>query len=705
MFQRLLTIILIMIYGLIKGQSNFNNALKFRIENRTLGEEFTIAVRGNTEKLKQKAEEIGYKFNYGYGDVSSITANLSSLSKLIELKIVKYAEFIEPRKQVMSDTARKRNRFEWIKTGQPPLPQIYDGTGVVFGIIDTGTDWRHNDFRTLTGATRIKWIWDQKVGGGPAPQPYNYGREWTEAQINASVCTHDDVTGNSHGTHVSGVAVGNGLATGNFEGCAPNADIVVVALNFNMSGPTIADGVNYIFSKATQLGKPCVINASVGEYYGSHDGTDLEAKLIEAMVTNVPGRVMVAAGGNAGEAKYHTLTQPPVGDTLFTWYTNNTPNLYYYAYGDTNQVKNLQFNIGANRVSDYTNLGSTGFKNYNYGIPGLQVDTIKLNGNRIGIVKTTASINSYGVYELAVHIQADTLGLLWRTETKGTGLHHSWNFEFVSAGLPTVGQYPRMTKYLKPDTLFSIVSGFQCSDEITTVANYCNLNRYFDYNLNLQLAFDRPGGSKVGNSSIGPTRDLRRKPDIAATGSGVFAAAAVNLQPSWNMLYPTGMAPGGQHVYGSGTSAASPVVAGFAALFLQSNPNLTSRQVRNAVMNCAYYDAYTGNVPNDAWGAGKLDAFASLFCIIPGKEELTLVNEANVYPNPFTDHVKMKFNKEVHGTVAVYSVDGKLLMQEKIDSDTFEIREKGALKNYYGFLIVRVSDASGMNTFKLIKNP
>ncbi|MBK9283442.1 MAG: S8 family peptidase [Sphingobacteriaceae bacterium] len=703
MIRLLLVLLFLSLVLFNPAQKEFNNSLKARIANRSLNGDFPVVVKGNVVKIKTQSRELGFQFHYSVEDIASITINLDNLSKLIEQKIVSYAEFIEPNKKVMSDTANVRNRVGGIKTGQAPLPQAYDGTGVIFGIIDTGTDWRHDDFRnTPGGTTRIKWIWDQKVVGS-APQPYNYGTEWTEAQINFSICTHDDLAGNSHGTHVSGVAVGNGSATGNFQGCAPKANIVVVSLDFNKPGPTIADGVNYIFSKATLLGKPCVINASVGDYYGSHDGTDMEAKLIEGMVKDKPGRVMVAAGGNAGEARYHTLTQPPVGDTTFTWFTNNTANLTYRTYGDTNQVKNLFFNIGVNRPSDYTNLGSTGFKPYNYGIPLSQTDTVKHNGNRIGIVQSWATINTYGVYELLISIQADSTGYLWRTETRGSGLHHAWNFEFKGWNLPTVGQYPRMSKYVMPDTLFSIVSGFQCLDDITTVANYCNVTKYYDYNNVLQNAIDSPGGSKVGNSSIGPTRNMKLKPDIAATGSGVFAAAAVNIQAPWILANPSAMAPGGQHVYGSGTSASSPVVAGFAALFLQSNPNLTSKQVRNAIVNCAYNDGHTGVVPNFAWGYGKLDAKASMMCIITGKQEIELINKGKIFPNPFSDQVQLKFSKEIYGDAFVYSIDGKLLMTTKVSGDELNLNNSGPLQNYKGLLIVRVLSEGTTSVFKVVK--
>jgi subtilisin family serine protease len=505
-----------------------------------------------------------------------------------------------------------------------------------------------------------------------------------------------------HGTHVSGIAAGNGLANGTHEGCAPKADLVVVALDFNKSGPTIADAVSYIYSKAFVLGKPCVINASVGDYYGSHDGTDLEAKLIESMVKNVPGRVLVAAAGNAGAVKFHVKTQPPAGDTSFTWIKNGS-NLRYWCYADTNQIKNVQISIGANRTN-YFNLGNIGFKNYNYGLSSLKTDTLKYNNNRIGIVKTSASINTYGVYELYVQIIADTTGLLWRIESKGNGLHHAWNFDFVNSPLPTVVQYPKITKYIMPDTMYSIVSSFQCLDDVITVANYVNLNSYYDVNNILQTTSEIAGGISATSSS-GPTRDNKVKPDISATGANVFSAIALGMQASLISGAPQVVAQGSFHVQGGGTSAASPVVCGLAALYLQKYPSATSMQVKNAIINCAYSDAFTtGTLPNYRWGYGKLNGKGAMLCGIPTAINNVKTNEVvNYAPNPFTNKVKLSFESEITRLISVYSVDGKLVFTDTFSDFNYELNANKFMVDAKGLLFVKVQSDNNTTVFKLIR--
>ena len=686
-----------------------NNALKTRLSSGD-NNSHTILVQGDISKLIASQKDNNYKFNYASGNIASISCDLNTLSQLIEKKIISYAEFIEPRKTLTNDTMIVKNRIKAVKLGTAPLPMAYDGTGIVVGIIDSGTDFAHPDFKDAFGNSRIKFLWDQvPLAGSTVPQPYNYGIEWTDTQINANQCTHNDLPHFGHGTHVSGIATGNGLANGTHHGVASKADIVVVALDFNKTGPTIADAVQYIFSKATLLGKPCVINASVGDYYGSHDGTDLEAKLIETMVQNVPGRVMVAAAGNAGNIKHHVKTQPLLNDTSFTWIKKNNSTLEYWCYADTNNIKNVQISVGANRNNNF-NLGRIGFKNYNYGLTSIKSDTLRYNGNQIGIIKTSASINPYGVYELYIKILADTLNLKWRIESKGVGMHDAWNFDFISSGLPSSFSYPWITKYVMPDFNSTIVSSFQCLNDVITVANYVNINNYYDVTGTLQSWAALNPGENVNNlaasSSWGPTRDNKQKPDIAATGAGVFSAIALGMQANLIANAPQVIAQGSMHIQGGGTSAASPVVAGLAALYLQKNPTSTSMQVKNAITNCAYFDSYTGtNLPNYRWGYGKLDGFAAMTCIVTDVKQNNLnTNTISYFPNPFKDSVRFNFNKTLTGKIYIYSVDGKLIYEDILNGGSYELTSEKLNEKTNGLLFVEIVTETETNSFKLIRS-
>src|SRR5271165_2727077 len=125
-------------------------------------------------------------------------------------------------------------------------------------------------------------------------------------------------------------------------------------------------------------------------------------------------------------------------------------------------------------------------------------------------------------------------------------------------------------------------------------------------------------------SSKGPTAiDHIVKPDLVAPGNGVsvFPQPGLAAQPQAGLSVPSGS---GNYVALSGTSAASAVVSGAAALILQQDPTLTPEQVKARLMKTADKNlpshtavvdrGTTYNVQSDVFtvGAGYLDLQAAL---------------------------------------------------------------------------------------------
>src|SRR4029078_9661276 len=61
------------------------------------------------------------------------------------------------------------------RSQSPPLVGL-NGNNVVVGLVDSGIQYQHDDFKNPDGTSRIYSIWDQ-LTVGTAPQPYNYGNE------------------------------------------------------------------------------------------------------------------------------------------------------------------------------------------------------------------------------------------------------------------------------------------------------------------------------------------------------------------------------------------------------------------------------------------------------------------------------------------------------------------------------------------------
>ncbi|EQB63684.1 MAG: Subtilisin-like protein serine protease [candidate division Zixibacteria bacterium RBG-1] len=100
-------------------------------------------------------------------------------------------------------------------------------------------------------------------------------------------------------------------------------------------------------------------------------------------------------------------------------------------------------------------------------------------------------------------------------------------------------------------------------------------------------------GVIVGFSSRGPTSDGRIKPELVAQGSSVYKASSLDT-----LTYNRG----------GGTSFATPLLGGCAAVLLSARPNLNNMQVREAMMESA------NNVgsPNNNYGWGMPDMLLAL---------------------------------------------------------------------------------------------
>ena len=640
----------------------------------------SVLIKGDFSKIAPEIERTGGTVKFKSGNICSASMRVSSLRTLTEIKSIERIEEGRVQVQTLNDKMLINNRIDLIHQGVSPLIQGYDGSNVVVGIIDTGIDFTHPDFKDSLGQSRVLWVWDHLLANaGNTPQPYNYGQEFSKLDIDAgNANAHIDQT--AHGTHVAGIAVANGDTMIAFKGAAPKADIIAVSLNFNQADDTwlssIADAVNYIFNKADSLNKPCVINISAGTYLGSHDGKDLQAIAIDNLIQAKDGRMVVAAAGNAGNYPLHIQHQLN-NDSSFTWFKKTSANpIFIEFWADTADLNNVQFTLGADQPTPYfEDRGQKSWKNISNFLGILAVDTLwSYSGNQIAIYQTYGQLIG-NRYSMTYVIIPDSTTYFFRLMSKGIGKFDSWSFELVSSGLPSAITYPAIVSYQLPDFNQNICSSFQCSDIVLCAGQYVSRNNYIDVNGNLQtLAITE--GALGASSSRGPTRDGRTKPDITSTGEVTMSALKLSSAAWFLANQPFKLAQGGMHIRDGGTSSAAPAVAGSIALYLQSNPTATWVDIRNRVLLCSKTDNFTGtNLPNNNWGHGKLDAFNMMIgCnALPVKE-----NENSafmIYPNPATDYftIQLRENKNVQ-QVEIYSTLGQLVYSKMVSSKESSLR-------------------------------
>ncbi|MDQ3046116.1 MAG: S8 family peptidase [Bacteroidota bacterium] len=693
MKRLLLLILLLLPLTELSAQSKMNFALakkSVQSDNSLID----VFVKGDISVIRELVQLHQGVFKYASGSIAAVKIPSSALSDFARNKKIERLEAYPPSFQPMNDTMLMHNNVIPVHTGQSPLTQPYDGTGIVVGFLDTGIDFTHPDFKDSLGKSRIKYLWDQTLPiAANTPMPYNYGQEWDNLGIDSGAASaHTDLAFSGHGTHVAGIGVGNGLATGTYKGVAPKADIIMVAIDFySSSSSLITDGVDYIYSKALAMGKPCVINASLGDYYGSHDGMDLQAQLISSMINASTGRSFVAATGNGGNFPYH-LGYSVTSDTNFTFFSNPPNDIYLQMWADTNDLKNVDFSIGADQMSPVHSFrGRIPFSDISSHLGVLLADTLYNAGNRIGIIESYGDLSG-GVYSMEFHIIPDSTSYNWRLITTGSGKFDLWNFDVVSGTLPSLASMPDSSFYKQPDTDKTIVSSFNCLDNVISVANFTNRKSYIDYNNNLFVIPTNVPGKRHITSSIGPTRDGRIKPDIASPGDLTVAAVVLSLVPAIIAGAPDVLAQGGYHVRNGGSSHSCPGVAGTAALYLQKNPTATAMDVKNAIIDCATQDSFTGNsLPDNYWGYGKVNAFTALTgCLSVATEEIPVAQIFNLYPNPTHagEIIQFSFNgKFTEKTeINIYNSTGSLVLSKALTGTGIQLPESLSGGIYYCIL-------------------
>jgi len=486
--------------------------------------------------------------------------------------------------------------------GPGPTFAGLNGAGVLVGDVDTGVDYHHGDFDDAAGNTRLTSIWDQNDVTGPAPAPFAYGTDWTQAQINANTSTQTDLVG--HGTHVLGIAGGDGSQTGGavaaytYVGMAPRADLVMVNTNFQDTG--ILDGVSYIFQVATTRLENAVANLSLGSHFGPHDGTDPFESGLSAMTG--PGRVIVKSAGNKrGQARHADVNAAGLGTNVTMLVSGSAVGRLYAidGYYEATENVNVQITTPNGTVIAPLTRGSI-----NAAYPG----TSTPNGNVY--LENGAATTATGDYEVYVEVNV----------VSGQNMNGTWTFRFIPVALGAAnGEVDLWRFFSSTGVTANFVTGNSPSQELIsepgnaaeliTVAASVSKQSWIDCNGNSVTFTGTPAaGNLAPFSSPGPTRDGRQKPDICAPGDAIASATSFDTSPVCPVppTLSTLLGDGVSHVINAGTSMAAPHVTGAVALLMQKYGALTPLMAKYQLMIHDKVDGFTGAVWNKDWGFGKL---------------------------------------------------------------------------------------------------
>jgi subtilisin family serine protease len=561
----------------------------------------------------------GFDLRTVAGEVVTATVPVSRLHDLEAVSGVRWAELSRPLLPKLDVSLSEINGVLAHGAWQPPYPASNaTGRNVIVGVVDSGIDLAHPDFRNADGTSRVEWVWDQNDALGPDPGGvYDYGTAWNSVAIDAGTTRQEDTYG--HGTHVAGIAAGNGRAYGGtvaqytYMGVAPEADLVIVNTDFTTGG--VIDAVQWIEERAAAMGRPSVVNLSLGSQFGSHDGT--EALDVAFRALSGPGKIIVASAGNEGDAGIHAEAVVPAGGSL-----------------------NLQFTIGPYTATP----GNTGAQQdvliVESWYPGAQTLTFQVTTPRGYTTETvvlgtpkTKSTNDGTIYVGVVNAPQNDDNTceidLWDGSATFPPYAGTWTVRVNNPGVAEVpidfwipydalGSGEALTHWATYEAARETVGSPATSDSVIAVAAYVSKSSW-PYGTSSTCGYNPPPplGSLASFSSRGPRRDGAQKPDIAAPGMGIASAWSANGDPYFYDNVPCAKTNDGYHVVSQGTSQSSPHIAGVAALILEKHPTDARRQVLARLRNSARSDAWTGTVPNWNYGYGKVDAQAAIDASTP----------------------------------------------------------------------------------------
>jgi subtilisin family serine protease len=513
------------------------------------------------------------------------------------------------------------------------------GEGIKVAIIDTGIDYTHANFggsgnpADFAAASLVSTAPANPAFFGPTAPRVKGGTDLVGDAYNANDPTSvpqpdpNPLDCNGHGSHTAGTAAGSGVTadghtfTGPYDtahdngtttvanfkvgpGVAPKADIYAVRV-FGCNGSTnvVTEALEWSVENEMQ-----VVSMSLGSNFGNSESADAEASTNAANA----GIIVVAASGNAGNFPYIT-SSPAAGDkaisvaAMDSHLTFPGANLTLAPSGTTISVQNS---------NNQTVPGGTLTVHV---IPNAAGEPAGIGGIGLGCLDSDYP-DATGTSQIAVAARG-TCARIYRAQA---AFHHGYKAVALvnnGAGFGVFeGDIPSCIPGATPDN----ANGRPCDPGETPVLVTIPMFGVTGVNsstlsadataLKGSTSLTAAANAGVANPTGGQIASFSSRGPLLGYNADGFKSPSGTLKPNITgpgvSILSTGMGTGTGGVVESGTSMATPHVAGSAALALKAHPKWSPDDVRIAVEETADPTQVVGYTPRSA-GSGVVQPLAA----------------------------------------------------------------------------------------------
>ena len=436
------------------------------------------------------------------------------------------------------------------------------GDGKVVAVIDTGVDMMHPAFTGALGGTpalsadKVASLTPQLGNGktgGYVSEKFPFAYDYADNDPDASPTGE----AGSHGTHVAGITAGN---AGEIVGIAPDAQIIVAKVARSSNGG-IPDSALLAALDDMVVLRPDVVNLSLGQTGGMDNEADSMYATVFKSLQDA-GVTVNAAAGNEYTAGYGNLSGknlPYVSDpdSSVLCEPASYSSVVSVASVD-NSLAHSAFTVGDRNIAYQRAGGADGQK---------MPDLSDLTGGPFEYVDGGIGSPEDG-QALKTKYPEGLAGKIVLVKRGSLTFQDKFNniAGFKPAGFIVYNNVPGDSLVVMSLATDGVPAAFisQADGEAMLAAA--------DHRLSVAPGKVVPPSSKYSMSSFsswGVTPDLRLKPEVAAPGGNIYSAV-----------------PGGTYEFMSGTSMATPQMAGVSAVVLervQNDPLFASMSARGKI--------------------------------------------------------------------------------------------------------------------------